>query len=75
MLHRLTTNAAGLAAYFDIMADDPGDYLGEGTANGCRRIAWLLHRTAHAADVLSLKLYAARRALSGNVKRLRVEAA
>lgn len=61
MLHRLTINAAGLAAYLDVMGDDPCDYLDSGTANACKRIARLLHRTSNAADVLGIKLSAVRR--------------
>jgi len=75
MLHRLTINAAGLAAYVEVMASDPCGYLGDGTANACMRLASTLHRISHLADVANTWLSRVRRALVAPFKSLRVEAA
>lgn len=64
MLYGLSTNAAGLAAYLDVMGDDPCGYLGDGTANACKRLARLLHRISRVADVADGKLFRVRSALS-----------
>lgn len=75
MLRRLTTDASGLAAYLDEMANDPCGYLDGGTARNCGRLARLLHRVSNAADVLDLKMSAIRRTVVATIKSLRVDVA